>query len=447
MRLAGAGLALALAACAPVPQTSPPSGPPVSAGDSVPVPSPRTTPEKGGTPAPRVDLGGEPMFEVGLAWDLDSLFLLPSRELSLVVSNGGRDQPYPSTRQPFRVRMAADSARVTGSGVAFTLANGDTLWIAGSDPRAPTLRWNGKTWRGMAKVFLGPRRKLTLALKLPLETYLAGVLPGELGALDVTAIEAGRAQAIAARSYTLFYRGRRGAEGFDVYSTVEDQVYGPIETERELATRCVEGTRAMVAISGGMPIRANYCSTCGGITADVWEAWPAASMPYLVSHRDGVGGTGHCAASPQYRWRETWKPEELVQNVERFAPVQGIALPATRLGGLVDVVVRSRSRSGRVWRLEVQTDAGSVLVPAYSIRQVLRRGGKPESILRSNLFKVDVRRDPATRRALEVIASGAGSGHGVGLCQTGALGMSRAGRTGEEILRHYYPSAKLENLY
>jgi SpoIID/LytB domain protein len=45
------------------------------------------------------------------------------------------------------------------------------------------------------------------------------------------------------------------------------------------------------------------------------------------------------------------------------------------------------------------------------------------------------------------VANGAGSGHGVGLCQTGALGMSRAGKKGEEILRHYYPGAKLEHLY
>ena len=64
------------------------------------------------------------------------------------------------------------------------------------------------------------------------------------------------------------------AEGFDLYSTVEDQVYGPVENERPLATRCVESTAGEVALAGGGPIRANYYSTCGGITADVWEGWP-----------------------------------------------------------------------------------------------------------------------------------------------------------------------------
>jgi SpoIID/LytB domain protein len=86
-------------------------------------------------------------------------------------------------------------------------------------------------------------------------------------------------------------------------------------------------------------------------------------------------------------------------------------------------------------------------VHAHMLRQVLRRGGNPNSILRSNLFKIGVLRDPRTLRALAVVASGSGSGHGVGLCQTGALGMARAGKRGEAIVRHYYPGSTLERLY
>ena len=100
------------------------------------------------------------------------------------------------------------------------------------------------------------------------------VQAGEIGALAEDLLEAGRAQAIAARSYTLFYLGRRADEGFDLYGTVEDQVYGPLESEKPLATRCVTSTRGQVSLSDGWPIRANYCGTCGGISAEVWEAWP-----------------------------------------------------------------------------------------------------------------------------------------------------------------------------
>ena len=108
---------------------------------------------------------------------------------------------------------------------------------------------------------------------------------------------------------------------------------------------------------------------------------------------------------------------------------------------------RPRSRSARVWRLEIETTTGTIEVPAYAVRRVLRRPGEAHAILRSNLFKIDVRRDPATHRALQVVASGAGSGHGVGLCQTGALGMAQAGRSDEQILAHYYPGIVLRRMY
>jgi SpoIID/LytB domain protein len=95
----------------------------------------------------------------------------------------------------------------------------------------------------------------------------------------------------------------------------------------------------------------------------------------------------------------------------------------------------------------VETSTGLVSIPAYSLRQVLRRGGNAASILRSNLFKIGVRRDPSTLKPVAIVASGAGSGHGVGLCQTGALGMARIGARGEDILAHYYPGATLRRLY
>ena len=97
--------------------------------------------------------------------------------------------------------------------------------------------------------------------------------------------------------------------------------------------------------------------------------------------------------------------------------------------------------------LDVTTSEGHVLVPAYSLRQVLRRPGNPAAILRSNLFKIGVRRDERSGRVLAVAANGAGSGHGVGLCQTGALGMARAGVKGEDIIRHYFAAVEIRRQY
>lgn len=448
MRSFRPGLAAALAAalavsCAPPPAPRPSQPPPVTrpgekaGGEGAAAPSAPPAPSR---------LAGEPLIDVGLAWDLDRLMLTPDSRVRLRLG-AGQGRPAGEASGPVTVRLEAGRAvwATAGgrSGREGAIGPQDTLWL---DERGGLLGWNGRRWRGTAKIFLNPRGRLTLALRLPLDTYLLGVVPEEIGGLQDELLEAGRAQAVAARSYTLFYLGRRAAEGFDIFGTVEDQVYGPVERERPLASRCVESTRGLVALSDGQPIRANYCSTCGGITAEVWEAWPAAPLPYLTSHPDRGSGD-HCAGSPQYRWREEWAAEEFLADIARFGPAQDLELPAGGLGELLDVRADARSRSGRVWRLTVATTTGTLSIPAYSIRQVLRRGGNPGAVLRSNLFKIDVRRDPATRRALAVVASGAGFGHGVGLCQTGALGMARASARAETILTHYYPGVELKRLY
>jgi stage II sporulation protein D len=435
------------ASCAPPPAPAPPpvpERPPAS-----PAPSAEPLPTPAPTPVPEPPRHEPPLFTIGLVWDVDTLTLAPVGAARLEGPASVRLEA--SDRVSLRTTRQGAVARVIGRRGTrqYTLWPSDTLTMSaeGLPLGQGLVRWGGKTWRGEFRVFLNPRRKLTLATRLPLETYLLGVIPGEIGPLAEDLLEAGRAQTIAARSFSLYYRGRRGVEGFDLFATVEDQVYGSVESEKPLATRCVETTAGEVALYEGTPIRANYSSTCGGISADVWEAWPQPPQPYLVVHRDRDGGTDYCSASPHYRWREEWSAAEFLATLRDFAPTYGVRLPAGGLGELLDVRVESRSRSGRVWWLVVTTSRGEVRIPAYSLRQVLRRPHNPAAILRSNLFKVDVRRDPATRRALAVVASGAGSGHGVGLCQTGALGMARVGRRGEEILRHYFRGATVSRLY
>lgn len=436
-------LAAWVASCAPVP---PPASSPVP-GQPSPSPVPEARPSP--TPTPEPEATGLPRtwFTIGLIWDVDTLSLAPIGTARLGGPASGTIEPH--ERLSVRVTRQGAVARVTGprGSRQYTVWPSDTLTVVAEGQSGEGLvRWNGKSWRGELRLFVNPRKKLTLATRLPLETYLLGVIPGEIGPLAEDLLEAGRAQTIAARSYSLYYLGRRGAEGFDLYATVEDQVYGPVESEKPLATRCVESTAGEVALFRGTPIRANYSSTCGGISTDVWEAWPQPPQPYLVSQRDRDGGADYCSASPHYRWREEWSASDFLATLRNFGPTYGVRLPSGGLGELIDVQVQSRSRSGRVWWLVVQTTRGEVRIHAYSLRQVLRRPGNPAAILRSNLFKVDVRRDPATRRALAVVASGAGSGHGVGLCQTGALGMARKGRRGEQILQHYFSGAVVSRL-
>jgi len=404
---------------------------------------------------PCAETGAGPAFDIGLVVDVDSLTVSPLEGATLSWRTREGADRSSTVNEPVRLRASGTQLLVEPVGrpravPLAVLGAADTLWIGDArfeDGDRPRLRWNGRTWRGRFKAFLSPRGRLTLATRLGLEPYLLGVVPGEIGALRDSLLEAGRAQAIAARSYSLFYRGRRAAEGFDLYATVEDQLYSPAESERPLATRCVESTRGVACMSENQPIRANYCSTCGGITADVWEAWPAGGLPYLLGRADrGLGEGDHCALSPQYRWREEWPVAEFAATLARFAPAQGVPLPPGGIGSVQDVEVLKRSRSGRVWALRVTTTTGVVDIPAYVLRQVLRRPANAGSILRSNLFKIAVRRDAAGRPAA-VVASGAGSGHGVGLCQTGALAMARAGARADSILAHYYAGTSLVKLW
>lgn len=465
-RVACIALALIAASCAPKQKqpTSPPV-PPAPAQTQPPAPAPTTTPIPPPQPEPLPPpTRNEPRLAVGLAWDLETVSFEIIRPLGTSETPEGNEGPVVTGLVIARKNSNYGLELVSGSAPhkqLFSAGRTDTLTFhepspgaGGSDASAqplvsgsaPTFRWNGKTWRGIPKIFVNPRGRLTLATILPLETYLVGVLPYEIGPLGEDLIEAGRAQAIAARSFTLFYKGRRGIEGFDLYGTVEDQVYGSVEGERPLASRCVQSTRGRVAMANGEPVRANYSSTCGGITAEVWEAWPEMPRTYLVSHLDAGDGAAYCSASPHFRWREEWTAAEFLNNLKKFGPQFGVSMPARGPGTLIDVRVASRSRSGRVWRLEVVTSHGTIVIPAHVMRQVLRRPGKPESILRSNLFKIDVRRT-SSRKALAVVVSGAGNGHGVGLCQTGALGMARRGIRGEAIIEHYYTGATIDRMY
>ena len=455
VRLASILAAVLVTSCGPLPNAQSPAPPPQSEPSAAaPAPKPvEPVPVPAVPPAP-IALDGEPALDVGLAWELESARIGFDGTQELEVQSVDRPGTH-STAGPVDFKISGSQLLVTPTDrpravPLLVLHAGDTVWVGAPgwvNADMARITWNGSHWRGRFKLFMNEGGKLTVVTRVTLERYLMGVVPGEIGALSDSLLEAGRAQAVAARSYTLFYRGRRGDLGFDLYATVEDQVYGALESERPLATRCVESTRGLVGLSHGAPIRANYCSTCGGISAEAWEAWPTGGYQYLTSHADAGPKGDHCAASNQFRWREEWTPRELAANLEKYAPQFGVPLPSGGVGEVRDVRVAGRSVSGRVWRLEVETSTGLVTIPAYSLRQVLRRGGNAGSILRSNLFKIGVRRDPTTLKPVAIVASGAGSGHGVGLCQTGALGMARIGARGEDILAHYYPGAELRKLY
>ena len=312
-----------------------------------------------------------------------------------------------------------------------------------SSPRPDGLvRVNGRAYRGSISA-VRDRTGLTVVNRVPLESYLAGVVSAEMGRRSTAELEALRAQAIVSRTYALRNLGRWKAQGFDLYASVSDQVYGGAGTETPEGRTAVEVTRGQILTYGGEPIDAFFYSTCGGRTAEGTEVFRAADRPYLHSVPDvAEDGSAYCSISPRYHWHEEWTGEALRATLRRTLPAAGGAA-GREIAEVRDVRVAYRTPSGRVGRLSIGLRREEVQVEGPRVRQVLRPASG--EILRSSAFTLTV--TGAGRRVTRLAADGAGAGHGVGFCQWGAVGRARAGQDHERILAAYYAGAVLERRY
>jgi len=144
-------------------------------------------------------------------------------------------------------------------------------------------RIEGKgAYRGRIDIFPNARSRLSVVNTLDMESYLRGVVPKEMGAWSFPALEALKAQAVAARTYAYANLGKRSASGFDLLDTPLDQVYGGKDGEQSLTDRAVEETEGLVATSNGKPIQALFMATGGGATVDNTHVF-GSPLPYLKS--------------------------------------------------------------------------------------------------------------------------------------------------------------------
>jgi len=110
---------------------------------------------------------------------------------------------------------------------------------------------------------------------------------------------------------------------------------------------------------------------------------------------------------------------------------------------ITDIQVSRTTRSGRVAELRIVFERGDVRIPAADVRAVLRPDA--DRPLASTAFQLTVTKDGG--EVSRLVAAGAGSGHGVGMCQWGAVGRARAGQDYRRILSTYFPGTTLERLY
>jgi stage II sporulation protein D len=304
-----------------------------------------------------------------------------------------------------------------------------------------TLSLRGQAYRGELRVQQAPAGGLTVVNRLDMETYLMGVVPREIGRFDLDIYEAIKAQAVAARTYAYAYLGRRASQGFDVYATVEDQVYGGAAAENETVNRAVRETSGEILAYNGRPITAYYHSTCAGHTAAIDEVWPNGPVPYLVAVRDvDANGEAYDRSSSRFQWTVRWTPDQLAAILNRTL---ADSLRGRRIGRIQDMRVTQRTPSGRVRSLRIETDAGAFTVGRDRVRWILRPTA--ETSLNSSKFDVELSRSGG--RVTEIVATGGGWGHGIGMCQVGAMGRARAGQDYRTILGTYYPGTVLQRIY
>lgn len=155
--------------------------------------------------------------------------------------------------------------------------------------RVNPVKLNGKSYRGKIEVLVNSRGSLTVVNVVPLEDYLLGVVPAELG---LPQLEAQKAQAVAARTYAIANIGGYAKQGFDMVPTVWSQVYKGVSIETKMGTQAVNATRGVVATYNGKPINALYTSTCGGRTENSENVFDYAE-PYLRGVECSLEGHRH----------------------------------------------------------------------------------------------------------------------------------------------------------
>ena len=253
--------------------------------------------------------------------------------------------------------------------------------------------------------------------RVDLEEYVKGVVPSEVS--STWHPEMLKAQAVAARTYALYQQMLGATREYDVAATVQDQVYRGKQGIDVGILRAVEETRGLVVTYLGAPIYAAFSSTAAGLTEDAMNVW-SKEYPYLK----GV----ECPfdlASPYYQWKSSFKIDTLEQNLRQ----QGFPV-----GTIATITPLAFSRGGRVAKLRVLHSGGELVLRGEELRKVVGY-----TIIPSTQFAIE-------SIGQDVVLSGFGAGHAVGMCQWGAKELAELGYPFSTILQYYYPGTELQNM-
>ncbi len=310
-----------------------------------------------------------------------------------------------------------------------------------------------RQYSGSVYIAVDQHGKLSVVNLVSESDLLAGLVPAEIFAS--APMEALKAQAVAARGQLVTKVGtRHTADPFLVCSEQHCQVYKGQGHEHPRTTKAVDQTVGVVAMrpSQTQLVDTVYSSNSGGHTEHNDVVWPGAADAQLrgrpdpklaAKFREGITEANiaeflrkppttysrppSSSAQTPYRWTQTLDPGSIAGN-------RGVPKSLGRVQGMT---VSDRGRSGRATTLVLEGAKRSLTIHGeLRIRRAL--GG-----LKSSMFVIAPDRDKFGRFVLE----GGGHGHGVGMCQHGAMGMARDGKSYDDILAHYYADCRVVTLW
>jgi len=266
---------------------------------------------------------------------------------------------------------------------------------------------------------------------VPLEEYVLGSALSEVspvGEAPATVERIFELQAVLARTYAVSHLGRHREQGFDVCDGTHCQLYEPgrLATSRfaDAARAAVARTAGTVLVFSGRPAEALYHADCGGHTAAANRVWGGPAVAYLAGTKDDVPAAVH------RKWTFAVAASRLRAALN--------ADPRSAVGKRLDrLAVASRDPSGRASTIDVGGDRRRTL-GGEELRTILNQSFGDRAIM-STRFSV-------TRKANAYEFAGSGFGHGVGLCQVGAMARLRRGESAALVLAAYYPGTGLAAL-
>lgn len=276
-----------------------------------------------------------------------------------------------------------------------------------------TVTLDNRRCRGFFTISTDPEG-LCVINHISVEEYLYGVVPKEMPCN--WAKEALMAQAVAARTYALYIKGKSGNKPYDVEATTASQVYGSYDVETPESNLAVDATRGQVITYDERLIVAYFHSNSGGHTEDSKNVWTA-DIPYLKGVPDRFSKN-----IPKSGWEYFLSYDSVKDRLNRYG---------LNIGEIKKISPAGKSRSGRTLKVMVVSDKGTSELTSNNFR--IKVGA---TSLKSALFQIKA-------DAHGTLFTGNGYGHGVGMSQWGANRMAQAGYSYQDILKHYYKGIKI----